>query len=214
MAQAETLTKFADAMANPYMFPTVKPTDKDCSVFFNMAEQNYSSFALIQTISNVVNMDMGDPLAWFFPWKFAMYVLVFGNYLFSWSGLNGGRISMWTNGYVKNYENDMAMLIPCVTQNVEKGAWSEWGAQMVFYTSSLKGITALYEAANALPYGIASTIPITGYFGGNIAGMLKLCADIAGLLVWSNMILIETPLAPVTWAFPTYTEGAAAAATS
>ena len=108
MAQEATLTKFADAAANPYLFPQgVTATDTDCSVFFNMAEQDYSSFTLIQTISNAVNMDMGDPLAWFWPWKLAMYIFVFLNYPFAWSGLNGGRISMWTNGYVKNAENQM-----------------------------------------------------------------------------------------------------------
>ena len=52
-------------------------------------------------------MDMGDPLAWFYPWKIAMYVFVFLNYPFSWSGLNLGRISMWTNGYIKNDVNNM-----------------------------------------------------------------------------------------------------------
>ena len=104
------------------------------------------------------------------------------------------------------------MMIPCITQNVAKGAWSEWGAQQIFYTTSLKGITALYEAANALPYGFLSTAPLTGFLAGNLAGMFKLFCDIAGLLVWSNMILIDQPLAPVTWGFPTYTDGASAAA--
>ena len=108
MAQEATLTKFATAAASPYLFPQgVTATDTDCSVFFNMAEQDYSSFTLIQTIANVVNMDMGDPLAWFWPWKIAMYIFAFLNYPFAWSGLNGGRISMWTNGYVKNAENQM-----------------------------------------------------------------------------------------------------------
>lgn len=97
-----------------------------------MEEQNYSTWVLIQTISNIVNMDMGDPLAWFFPWKVLMYgfffPFLFGNYAFSWSGLNLGRISMWTNGFIKNSENNMMHLIPCVTQNVEGGAWSKWGA--------------------------------------------------------------------------------------
>ena len=70
----------------------------------------------------------------------------------------------------------------------------------------------MYEAANALPYGFLSTAPISGWFAGNLAGMFKLFCDIASLLVWSNMILIEQPLAPVTWGFPTYTDGADAAA--
>ena len=75
---------------------------------------------------------MGDPIAWFWPWKVAMYLFVFpflfGNYPWSWSGLNLGRVSMWTNGYIKNFENDMLHMIPCITQNVPKGAWSTWGA--------------------------------------------------------------------------------------
>jgi hypothetical protein len=102
-------------------------------------------------------MDMGDPLAWFYPWKIAMYVFVFLNYPFSWSGLNLGRISMWTNGYVKNDINNMTRLIPCVAQNMDKGSWNEWAAQEVYYTTSLKGINNLYEAANSFTVGLGST---------------------------------------------------------
>ena len=45
--QAETLEKFKDSIANPYAFPTVKADDKDCAVFFNLAEQNYATWGLI-----------------------------------------------------------------------------------------------------------------------------------------------------------------------
>ena len=73
---------------------------------------------------------MGDPLAWFWPWKNFMYIIfVFLNYPFSWSGLNLGRISMWTNGYIKNNVNNMQRLIPCVAQKMEKGSWNDWAAQ-------------------------------------------------------------------------------------
>ena len=124
-----TMGKIDMANKSPYMFPAdIEWTDKDCASMFNMEEANFSMWVLLQLISNIVNMDMGDPLAWFFPWKLAMYVFVFLNYPFSWSGLNLGRISMWTNGYVKNAANNMGKLIPCISQNMKKGAWSEWGA--------------------------------------------------------------------------------------
>ena len=74
-------------------------------------------------------MDMGDPLAWFWPWKSFVWIFVFLGYPFSWSGLNLGRISMWTNGYIKNDVNNMQRLIPCVAQKMEKGSWNDWAAQ-------------------------------------------------------------------------------------
>ena len=93
---------------------------------------------------------------------------------------------------------------------MDKGSWNEWAAQMVFYTTSLRGINKLYEAANSFTVGFASTVPIGGYALGNINGLLKLCADIAGLLTWTNMIEVPNTLAPVTWGFPGYTVGGAA----
>ena len=97
---------------------------------------------------------------------------------------------MFTNGFVKNSENNMLHLIPCVTQNMEKGAWNKWGAQMIYYTTALKGITNLYEASNSMTYGLlpfTSFSLIIGWAFGNINNLLKFVADIAGLLVWSNM---------------------------
>jgi hypothetical protein len=138
--------------------------------------------------TNLVNMDNGDALTWVPLWKLFAYTILLLNYPFSWSGLNLGRISMFTNGFVKNSENNMLHLIPCVTQNMEKGAWNKWGAQMIYYTTALKGITNLYEASNAMTYGIASFIfPIVSWGGGNFANLFKFVADVCGLLVWSNM---------------------------
>lgn len=37
--------------------------------FYNLTEQNYLTWALIQAIPNNFNMDMGDPLHWFLSWK-------------------------------------------------------------------------------------------------------------------------------------------------
>ena len=82
---------------------------------------------------------------------------------------------------------------------------------MVFYTSSLKGITALYEAANSFTVGVGSTLPLANFALGNVNGLLKLSADIAELLVWSNMIEVPNTLAPVTWGFPGYTDPSAPA---
>lgn len=98
---------------------------------------------------------------------------------------------------------------------MEKGAWNDWGAQNVFYVTSLAGINNMYDAANAFTTGFLSTQPIAGFGAGNINGLLKLAADIAKLLVWSNMIEVPNTLAPVTWGFPgmlTAEEAAAAAA--
>jgi hypothetical protein len=53
-------------------------------------------------ISNIYNMDMGDPLTPIPLWLPFKYIFLFLNWPFAWSGLNVGRISMWTNGYIKN----------------------------------------------------------------------------------------------------------------
>ena len=118
---------------------------------------------------------------------------------------------MWTNGYVKNEINMMLHLVPCVSQNMEGGAWNEWAAQEIYYTTSLKGIFNLYDSANSFTVGLWSTNIFFNYGMGNINGLLKLSADIAGLLVWSNMIEIPNTLAPVVWGFPGYTDPSAPA---
>ena len=89
---------------------------------------------------------------------------------------------------------------------MENGSWNEWAAQQVYYTSSLKGVNDLYEAANSFTVGFASAVPIGGYAAGNINGLLKLCVDIVKLLLWSNMVDVPNTLAPVTWGFPGYTD--------
>jgi hypothetical protein len=97
---------------------------------------------------------------------------------------------------------------------MDGGAWNDWAAQNVFYVTSLNGINNLYEAANSFTVGFLSFEPVAGYALGNINGLLKLSADIAKLLVWSNMIEVPNTLAPVTWGFPgmlTAAEAAAAA---
>jgi hypothetical protein len=86
------------------------------------------------------------------------------------------------------------------------GSWNEWAAQQVFYTSSLKGVNDLYDAANSFTTGFASVVPIAGYAAGNINGLLKLCIDIVKLLIWSNMVDVENTLAPVTWGFPGFVD--------
>ena len=128
------------------------------------------------------NMDSGDPLTWFPLWEIPVVFIL--RYPFALSGNNAGRISMWSLGYIKNFINDLMHLIPCVTQNMTNGAWNKWGAQMVFYTTSLKGLTNLYDAASSLWYGMASNLPILGWGAGNIAGLLKLVVDICMLLVF------------------------------
>lgn len=152
-------------------------------------------------ISNSANMEFGDPIAWIPGWKLFAYLFLFLNYPWSWSGLNMGRISMWSNGFVKNSENNMIHLVPCITQNMEKGAWNAWGAQMIYYLTSMKGISNLYEAANAFTYGIG-IVPVLGWATGDINNLLKFIADICGLLVWSNMAAVTNPLVPVEWNFP------------
>lgn len=93
---------------NPYAFQdTITWTDKDCAQMYNNAEASYSSFTLIQLITNVYNMDMGDPLIWVPGWIIIKYTLLLLNYPFAFSGLNVGRISMWTNGYIANDINMM-----------------------------------------------------------------------------------------------------------
>lgn len=86
------------------------------------------------------------------------------------------------------------------------GSWNDWAAQQVYYTSSLKGVNNLYEAANSFTVGFASFIPVASYAAGNINGLLKLCADIVKLLIWSNMVAVPNTLAPVTWGFPGYVD--------
>ena len=169
---------------------------------------------LIQLISNVYNMDMGDPFIWVPFWLPIKYIFFFLNWPWAFTGDNVGRISMWTNGYLKNDVNMMRMMIPCVAQNMDKGAWNDWAAQMVFYVTSLAGINNLYDAGNSFFYGFLSAAPIAGFGFGNIAGLLKLSADIAKLLVWSNMIDVPNTLAPVEWGFPGMVDAAADAATA
>jgi len=106
-------------------------------------------------------------------------------------------------------------MIPCVAQNMDKGSWNDWAAQNIFYVTSLAGINNLYIAANSFTVGFLSTAPIAGFGLGNINGLLKLSADIAKLLVWSNMIDVPNTLAPVEWGFPgMITDAAADAATA
>ena len=95
---------------------------------------------------------------------------------------------------------------------MDKGAWNDWAAQNVFYVTSLAGVNNFYEAANSFTTGFWSTQPIAGYALGNMNGLLKLCADIAKLLVWSNMIEVPNTLAPVQWGFPGMLDAADAAA--
>jgi len=47
-------------------------------------------------------MDMGDPLTPIPLWIPFKYLFLFLNWPWAWSGLNVGRVSMWTNGYIKN----------------------------------------------------------------------------------------------------------------
>lgn len=82
---------------------------------------------------------------------------------------------------------------------------------MVYYTTSLRGIGQLYQAANSFTGGIMLyNIPFIGFFQANVNGILKAIVDICGLLVWSNMTEVENTLAPVTWGFPGYTVGGSA----
>ena len=200
---SDLAAKIAIAQESPYTFPEgVSWTDKDCAQLYNDQEAAFSTMTLVQLITNVYNMDMGDPLIWVPGWIFVKYFLMFLNWPFAFAGLNAGRISMWTNGYIANDINMMRQLIPCVSQNMEKGAWNDWAAQQVFYVTSLAGINNLYTAANSFTVGFLSTAPIAGYGLGNLNGLLKLSADIAKLLVWSNMIDVPNTLAPVEWGFP------------
>jgi len=32
------------------------------------------------------------------------------------------------------------------------GMWNKWGAQQVYYSTEMKGLSALYDEANFLPY--------------------------------------------------------------
>ena len=93
--------KIAIAQENPYKFPdSVTWEDKDCAQLFNDQEAAFSTMTLIQLISNVYNMDMGDPFIWVPFWLPIKYIFFFFNWPWAFSGLNVGRISMWTNGYL------------------------------------------------------------------------------------------------------------------